>query len=81
MANYGTIKLISGGNFEKKYEGNAWDLSKTFLYSGKIENITGGRFYSYDNTVSGIFTGKYNLDPNYTFGEAVDQYFTVSPIA
>lgn len=81
VANYGTIKLISGGNFEKKYEGNAWDLSKTFLYSGKVENITGGRFYSYDNTVSGIFTGKYNLDPNYTFGEAVDQYFTVSPIA
>lgn len=66
VANYGSINLISGGTFEKKIENNVWTMKWTFGYTGKINNITGGKFYSYTGELNGVFrANNYNVDPSY----------------
>ena len=38
----------------------------TFGYNGKINNITGGKFYSYTGELNGVFrANNYNVDPSY----------------
>ncbi len=78
VANYGTINKISGGEFLEKMQNDVWAYSSTFLYSGKVLSITGGRFYSYNgNTTNGIFAGKGTLAEGYEFIETSDNYFEV----
>ena len=77
VANYGTIKLISGGQFLEKYENEIWEDSNTFLYRGKVLSITGGKFYSYNDTVKGIFAGSYTVADGYQFKNTEEHYFEV----
>ena len=58
IANYGTIKKISGGTFHGTYydgvNTTAWDPDYSVMYNGNIECITGGTF----------FKGKTNIAQN-----------------
>lgn len=78
VANYGTIVNITGGNFEEKYTGNAWDPSTTILYDGSIQNISGGQFFSYGDQNEIIDSRiDFNLADGYEFVKVTDNYYKV----
>ena len=75
VANYGDINLISGGTFEKKLANSIWTMKWTFGYTGKINNITGGKFYSYNGALNGVFrSNNYNVDSNYELVQDGDYF-------
>lgn len=78
VANYGTIESITGGNFEEKYTGNAWDPSTTFLYGGYVNSVSGGKFFSYGDQ-NDIFDSRidFTLTDGYGFVQIEDNYYEV----
>ena len=80
VANYGDIDLISGGLFEKKFPNDAWKMTYTFGYSGEIGSITGGKFYSYNGKLTGVFryTKQNTIAEGYEFVQEGD-YFVAQP--
>ncbi len=81
VANYGNIETISGGEFLEKIENNTWTMKWTFGYGGIISNITGGKFYSYNGELSGIFrypSKQNSIAEGYRYeGPNNEGYFTV----
>ena len=80
VANYGDIDLISGGLFEKKFPNDIWKMTYTFGYSGEIGSITGGKFYSYNGKLNGVFryTKQNTIAEGYEFVQEGD-YFIAQP--
>lgn len=80
VANYGDIDLISGGLFEKKFPNDTWKMTYTFGYSGEIGSITGGKFYSYNGKLNGVFryTKQNTIAEGYEFVQEGD-YFIAQP--
>lgn len=80
VANYGDIDLISGGLFEKKFPNDTWKMTYTFGYSGEIGSITGGKFYSYNGKLNGVFryTKQNTIAEGYEFVQEGD-YFVAQP--